>query len=387
MTPFPAAPTVVPDARARRQYELDWLRLLAVACVVLMHLAQTYARPTDPAAMWSVQSTTLAHVLALTGYWRMPILFLVAGMVATHTRGQRALGAYVRTRAERLLLPLLLGLLVLGPAQFTLDGFLSGASGLRFDWGYFWFLGALVVITIVTLPLGAVLARPAVQARVAGVAHRWQSLVLLAALPLAATLLPYRLLGTRPVLGLVDLKTLLGYGGDFAAGMVLASAPAFRETVMRARGAALAVWAAAAVVQVAAARAGWDAHVPVIAVGVASWAWVLTCYGFAASYLATPSPVIVRWASRALAIYILHGVALAAARDIVLPPSLPLALEVPLLAALTVGGTLALVRLSEGSRAATRVLGLRYTPLTPALAPSRQAVIARLAAWQAMARR
>ncbi len=170
--------------------------------------------------------------------------------------------------------------------------------------------------------------------------------------------------GTTPVIGHVDLKTFIGYSGDFVAGMVLASTPAFRATVQAQRGHALLAWAVAAVVQAAAPRLGVNAHVPVLAEGVASWAWVLACYGFATRYLARSSRVITRWAPRALAIYVLHGIPLAAARDVVLPPVLPLPVEVTLLVAITVFGALSLVRLAEADRRAARVFGLRYSPLT-----------------------
>ncbi|MDQ6925600.1 MAG: acyltransferase family protein, partial [Candidatus Eremiobacteraeota bacterium] len=159
--------------RASRQYELDWLRLLAVASVMGLHLAETYARPTDdPTAALTVQSPTLGHLIVLTSYWRMPILFCIAGMVAMHTRGRRTLRAYVLTRAERLLLPLVLGLAVLNPIQLALEGYLTGTVGVHSAWAYLWFLGALAFITVGTIPVGAWLARPTVQRRLARGAGR-----------------------------------------------------------------------------------------------------------------------------------------------------------------------------------------------------------------------
>lgn len=349
--------------RAPRQYELDWLRLLAVVFVVGTHLAQTYAYAgADPLADSTTQSPALGRVLALTAYLRMPVLFCLAGMVAVHTRGHRPLGAYLRTRAERLLPPLLLGLAVLWPVQQALESRLTGESGGLFGWGYFWFLGALAAITVVTLPAGVWLARPTVQARLARAAPKGRTLVLLAGLPLLGTLLPYGWAGDAPVLGPVDVKALVGYGGDFMAGMVLASAPAFRTTVMHRRGTALLVWALAAATQVVGPRLGVDGHVWAVAGGVASWSWVLACYGFAARYLAAPSPVLARWGPRALAVYVFHGVALAAAQCVALPLDLPLAPEVALLVTLTAGGTLALVRLAESFRATATALGLRSAP-------------------------
>ena len=353
--------------RPPRQYELDWLRLLAVVFVVVLHLAQTYTRSAnDPMAHWTVQSAALGSVLAATWYFRMPVLFCVAGMVAVHTRGRRALGAYLRTRAERLLLPLVAGLAVLTPVQRALEGQLTGDSDVRFEWGYFWFLGALAAITVLTLPFGVWLARPAVQTRLTGAATRGWTLVLLAGLPLLGALLPVRWIGAAPVLGHLGLKTLVGYGGDFMAGMVLASAPAFRTTVLNRRWAALLAWVFAAVTQILGSRIGVEAHVLVVIDAVASWAWVLTCYGFATRYLAAPSTALTRWGPRALALYALHGVALAAARDVVLPLHVSLLMQVTLLIALTAGGAVALVRLAECFRASAKTLGLRHAPIAHA---------------------
>jgi hypothetical protein len=193
-----------------------------------------------------------------------------------------------------------------------------------------------------------------------------RTLVLLAGLPLVGTLLPYRLVGDAPVLGQVGLKTLVVYGGYFLAGMILASAPGFRPTVIRRRGTALVVGAIAAAVQLLGPRLGIEAHVLVVAGAVTSWAWVLACYGYAARHLAAPSPTLARWAPRALAVYVLHGVALAAAQCVALPIDMPVALQVTLLAVLTTGGTLVLVRLAEGFRDTSTVLGLRYAPVAGA---------------------
>lgn len=353
--------------RAPRYHELDWLRFLAVLFVVALHFAQTYTHSaTDSLSQWTVRSETLGTVLGATGYFRMPVLFCVAGMATMHTRGRRSLGAYLHARAERLLLPLVLGLGLIVPLQRAFEGELANNLSWPLvwshSWGHFWFLGALVTITVLTLPLGAWLDRPTVQARIAQTAHNGRSLIVLGGLPLAAALLPTRWVGADPAIGHVDMKALIGYGAMFAAGMVLASAPAFRETVLRCRRAALSAWIVLAAFQFVASRVGVDGHVLVVVSGVTTWAWVLACYGFAIRYLAAPSPVLAKWAPRALAVYALHNLALAEARCIVLPLDLPLFTQVALLAAVTVAGTLTLVLLAESFRQSAYVLGLRYVP-------------------------
>jgi Acyltransferase family len=172
---------------ARLSY-LDWLRFLVVLCLAPFHAALSY---TGMGVVY-VYDTPIRDLLLSGAYphnagpaamriftvfmdnWFMHLLFLVAGIAAASSLRKRSAGQFVRERANRLLLPLLLGTLCVISIQSWLravsfgrfsggffsfyphffQGIYTGPTSTgNLDYGQLWFLLYLFVFSVLALPL------------------------------------------------------------------------------------------------------------------------------------------------------------------------------------------------------------------------------------------
>ena len=159
---------------SRHVVYIDWLKFLVVYGIVVYHAALPFAY-----GAWLLGSRDRSIVLtSFTGFafpWGIPLLFLLSGAGANFGLRSKTAGAFLRKRFLRLGLPLVAGIIVLSPMQSyltngitpkTLGGMLAFyplyLSSMSFAWtprwlaiyGYhLWFLGYLLAITALTLPL------------------------------------------------------------------------------------------------------------------------------------------------------------------------------------------------------------------------------------------
>lgn len=119
-----------------RRYDLDWLRILALATLVFYHIGMFYVLDWEWHVKSPVQSTVLQDVMILTNQWRMSLLFLVSGMVLALTLNNKSRGSQLRTRSYRLLIPLIFGMCVVVAPQVYVEGRQQGLLDIGF--GEFW---------------------------------------------------------------------------------------------------------------------------------------------------------------------------------------------------------------------------------------------------------
>jgi peptidoglycan/LPS O-acetylase OafA/YrhL len=109
-------PVLVPPGS--RRPELDVMRALVVAGLVVFHSAVVFASGTS----WFINdprpSPGFTVFLLWGSLWGMPLLFLVSGMGARYALRSRSAGAFTRERLGRLLIPLLTGLALLVAPMF-----------------------------------------------------------------------------------------------------------------------------------------------------------------------------------------------------------------------------------------------------------------------------
>ena len=117
----------MPDATAplppphTRQIFLDWLRIIAFALLVVYHVGMYYV-----SWDWHIKSphatAALEPWMRLLSPWRLGLLFLVSGAATSFMLArQGASGEMLRTRAKRLLIPLLFGIFFIVPPQAFLE--------------------------------------------------------------------------------------------------------------------------------------------------------------------------------------------------------------------------------------------------------------------------
>jgi hypothetical protein len=163
---------------SERRLDLDWVRILAFALLIFYHVGMLYVS-------WGFhiksvhRLTWLEPLMLFLNPWRLSLLFLVSGVATRFMLGKYRLGAFVRARSARLLIPLIFGMLVIVPPQSYLQivealGYPAGfvdyyvqhylAFGAQFcpnpcivlpTWNHLWFV---VYLWIYTMALVGVLA-------------------------------------------------------------------------------------------------------------------------------------------------------------------------------------------------------------------------------------
>ncbi len=156
-----------------RKHFVDNLRWIAVMGLVPYHTIMLY-NTFESFYVWVRGVPALNTVLFVIYPWYMPLLFALAGMSARYSLARRSGAAFVKERLKKLLLPLVLGILLIIPAQtyiaevyhngytggyfaqyalfFTKPTDLTGYAG-GFTPGHLWFLAYLFIISLLALPL------------------------------------------------------------------------------------------------------------------------------------------------------------------------------------------------------------------------------------------
>ncbi len=166
---FVAAASPARQSR-RREYGLDWLRVIAFVILIGYHTGM-YFVPWP----WLVKndriSAGLTWIMIFFNLWRLPLLFFIAGAGTWFNLRSRGYGNFVRERWVRLGLPLLVGMLLITPPQTYVERLLQGrhyasyfefwGTVFRFEfypqgnmsWIHLWFLPYLLTYSVAALPL------------------------------------------------------------------------------------------------------------------------------------------------------------------------------------------------------------------------------------------
>ncbi|UIJ46455.1 acyltransferase family protein [Sphingomonas cannabina] len=160
---------------SQRHFGMDWLRIAAFALLILYHAAMVFA-PWSWVVKWPVTYPALIPPMAALTPWRLALLFAVSGYASRKLLARSdGLGAFLKSRHARLLIPLAFGMAVLAPIEMWVrvreHGYPSGYLhfwaldywrwgrfwGVSFpNWEHLWFVAYLWGYTMV---LGAVVAR------------------------------------------------------------------------------------------------------------------------------------------------------------------------------------------------------------------------------------
>jgi len=159
-----------------RRYDIDWLRIIAMAGIFFLHCLHLFNMGTD----WhlrNVDQSTTAHVLmGVIDMWAIPMFFVLSGAGAWFGLKRRSAGRFLTERVRRLLIPMYtVGIFAIALPQIYFDAFTNGYRGgfwpmialhLRsvqfrptsptlttFFVGHLWFLQTLFLVSVVVLPL------------------------------------------------------------------------------------------------------------------------------------------------------------------------------------------------------------------------------------------
>ena len=160
---------------APRHHALDWMRVLGILCIFLYHSGAPFMP-----SLWHLKAPEISLPITITGtwllLWGMPLFFFLSGAGTSFALRRQTRRTFSRRRVQRLLPPLLFGILVVVPPQVYIERITRGqfsGSFLDFLPHYFdgwyltiggdgnfawmglhlWYLLYLLVLTFLTLPL------------------------------------------------------------------------------------------------------------------------------------------------------------------------------------------------------------------------------------------
>ena len=243
-----------------RLHALDALRGFALICGVVLHVAMSYL---PGFTVWPLldrsTSTTLAVAFFTIHMFRMTTFFVIAGFFARLLMERRGVRAFVRNRATRIVVPLVVGWvwffppIVVAmwwassgqPLQPPSDAAVAARPVLPFPLAHLWFLYLLTLIYTVAIPVGwgiARLDRSGALRRVvdagmrAAVAGPWAPLVFGAPLIGVFLMSPWLLWSGIPTpdQSLVpNLPAAVGFSSAFAVGWLLHRQAALLKAIER----------------------------------------------------------------------------------------------------------------------------------------------------------
>lgn len=194
-----------------RRHDIDALRALAFALVILYHVGMYYVAGWG----WHIKSpheaAWLQWPMRALNLWRMDLVFLVSGLALGFLQRGQSGGSLLRSRSWRLLLPLAFGMAVVVPYQPYVQGVANGliepgfgrfllryfsggpwpakafdGADVGVTWNHLWYLPYLWLYTAVLVLLMPALRSAAGQRlRRAFLGLRGRALFLLPVLPLA----------------------------------------------------------------------------------------------------------------------------------------------------------------------------------------------------------
>ena len=316
-----------------RRYDLDWLRVLAILAVFIFHSGRFFVL-----GDWHVKNpTTYPAVQIWTTFlvnWLMPLIFVISGASTFYALGTRGAGRFLKDRALRLLVPLVIGIFTHVMVQVYLERvshhqfrgsffafiphYFDGmyAFGGNFAWMglHLWYLEILFVFSLLLLPLLIWLKLGAGRYAAARLAHVLASplTLYLPALPVLLLLIvldPASILGNRGFGG----WSLVIYVLFFVYGFVLVTHAGVQQTIKRQRWLSLIL----GVVLVLVLGGMWAGHgdpafgTPRFALlfslfGFSSWCWILAILGFGMQYLNVNSRRLPYANEAVLPFYVLH---------------------------------------------------------------------------------
>jgi surface polysaccharide O-acyltransferase-like enzyme len=155
-----------------RLYFLDWIRIFAFCVLIFYHTGMYYVTWD-----WHVKSpfasTAIEPLMILSSPWRLGLLFMISGVATAFMLKKFRVGALLKQRSWRLLVPLVFGMFVIVPPQAYFEvveklayqggyaefmrlyvngyhGFCRGNDCLTLPtWNHLWFVAYLWVYTMI----------------------------------------------------------------------------------------------------------------------------------------------------------------------------------------------------------------------------------------------
>jgi len=298
-----ATPAAAPPPR---RYDVDWLRTLALAFLIIFHVLLSFQS-------WAASSgfpqndvllEELVPFLSMLAVWRIPLLFLISGMGVRFAMERRTWKQLLIDRTIRILVPYLFGLLVLGTLFDNALPLLGWEAEYTLNFGHLWFLMNIFLYVVWLLGIMIYLKdRPNNgMLRFLSKIIRWPLGLFLFALPL---MLETWLVNPEYFSFYVDTLHgwLIGLICFFMGFIFIATQDVFWPAVARIRWSALVVASSLYLVRFRVFGLG-EEHQWLTA--LESTSWMLAALGFGSLYLNKPSRSLAYFGKAVYPVYIVH---------------------------------------------------------------------------------
>ena len=322
-----------PKLNSQRRYDLDWLRVSAIAAVFVFHSGRFFDtngwHVKNPATYFGMQvwTTFLAN-------WLMPLIFVISGASLYYALGSRGARKFFEDKVKRLFVPLVVGIfthVILGVYleritnhQFTgslfefIPHYFQGWYGFggNFAWMglHLWYLLVLFVYSLLFYPLFSWL-RAGLGKRPLEVFSGFLALpgaMYLLGLPVAILLV---VLNPREFTGMRDFGgwPLIVYVLFFLYGFIIVSHDGLQMRIQQFRWVSLAagILCISSLLVLWASQGdpafGSSRYLQVFGIyGLSSWCWILAFFGFGFRHFTQNKPILAYASEAVLPFYILH---------------------------------------------------------------------------------
>ncbi len=328
--------------RSVRRYDLDWLRVIAVCILVMIHTAAMFD-PYPITAVKGPKSFALAVFATFVHEWRLSVLFIVSGAGSYFALGFLSGREFAVSRFKRIMIPLVAGTLLIVPIHIYYWQFLGtpgypktylyfyqtimyrffvfglfGQGRESLHWAHLWFLFYLFVISLVALPLFLYLRRNEGRRHVSRLAALLEKKggVFLLGIPILvveATLRALRPGSSRAII-VDDWANFCNYLILFVYGFVIFSDDRIRAAIERHRVVALALGILTSATYLFII---FTARIPVkgynlnwtlfrMMCGFNMWFWCVAIFGFGSRYMNFHHRLLPYANASVYPVYILH---------------------------------------------------------------------------------
>ncbi|MEJ1240906.1 acyltransferase family protein [Chryseolinea sp. T2] len=342
-----------------RRYDIDWLRVIAIALLLIYHVAIGF-QPwgimigfiTNKEA-WS----SLWLPMAMLNIWRIPFLFFVSGMGVYFAMQQRDWKALLKERALRILLPYVFGMFCIFPISLALGQYYNQLPvTYSISPGHLWFLGNIFSYVVILAPVLYALKSNQDSAFVRLMRKVFSH-------PAGLLIITGLFVGEAYVLKPFPYEMYamtwhgftLGFLAFLSGFCLVLSGQSFWNMLLRWRWMFPILGVAGFVVRVI-----LNVQVPMYALVAESHAWIFTCFAFGYKYLNRPGRALRYLSEAAYPVYILHMIFLYAGSILIFPLTIAVEIKFFLLLLFTTAGCFASYEIIRRLKFLRPLFGLKW---------------------------
>ncbi|WP_439483417.1 acyltransferase family protein [Cyclobacterium plantarum] len=306
-----------------RRYDIDWLRVVAIALLLIYHIAIVF----QPWAAFigfirsEVPMESLWKLMSMLNVWRIPFLFYVSGMGVYFATRKRNGGQLVKERSKRILLPFVFGVFVVAPLHvFVFQQYYKLPLMYYPHPGHLWFLGNIFVYVLVLAPLFFLLMRKPLR----GFRKKLSAIMGNPLGPLGVSIffiMEVRILqpAVFEMYALTWHGFFLGFLAFFFGFLFVYSGKAFWQTVLRWKWFYLGLALTSYMIRLT----FFETKLPGYGLAIESNCWILGLFGLGYQYLNKPSRLLTYLSGAAYPVYIVHMAVLYLGAALILPLAIP----------------------------------------------------------------